>query len=526
MTASIGRWKDVLLAAATGLLLALPYNDRDLFILSWVGFIPLLLAVRDKRPAQAYRLGLISGLALYGVGAWWIVGFVEQLWAPGPFATFFLALLFWFYSAQLPAFLALSFQSLRYRTGWSDLLLFPLLVPLFFGHFPMLFHAQLGESQSAFLAALQAVSLTGVLGLDALIALVNILIFRWLTRQTSVGRDPVGWVLALMPLAWLTYGVISLDVWNNRLAEWPSRRVGLVQENAPAGVEQRPPVAGYSEGYPRAMALSERLAAQGAELIVWPEARFNPYFLEPRVAAAFRRSARTMGTALLFQAMERENDLQRRLEYNTAVLIDANGQDLGHYRKIKRVAFGEYLPLLGVFPDARRWARGQLGDFFSHVSAGEGAARFSVNQMQVVPLICYEVMFPYFVADAARGAGAGELLVTLSNNAWFGATRQPYQHLNASVLRAVENRTPLLHVMNNGPSAVILPDGRRLFESPYDEEAGYWIEVPIDAEGADSFFTRYPWLFRGLLYGVLLAVLIRVCSPVRSRRSVTSVPAS
>lgn len=518
--------RDSLIAASAGVLLALPYNHSELFLLTWVGFVPLLFALQDKRPSEAYRLGLLCGLALYGVGAWWIVGFIEQLWAPGPWVTFLLSAVFWLYSAQLPALLAFVFQWFRRRTGWSDLLLFPLVVALFFGHFPMLFHAQLGESQSLFLAALQGVSITGVLGLDALIALVNVLLFRWLAGQVPAQHDWVGLSAAMLPVVWLTYGLVSLGAWDARLAEWPTRRVGFVQENAPAGVGQRLQVAGYSESYPRALALSEQLAAAGAGLVVWPEARFNPYFLEPRVAQAFRRSASQMQTALLFQAMERENRADSRLEFNTAVLIDAKGRDQGHYRKIKRVAFGEYLPLLGVFPEARRWVRGRLGDFFSHVSAGERPARFALEGVQVIPLICYEVMFPYFVAEAAHGDGAGELLVTVSNNAWFGDTQQPFQHLNASVLRAVENRTPLLHVMNNGPSAVVLPSGRRLFQSPYGEEAGYWVDIPVAVYDADSLFTRLPWLFRGALYGVLLAILVRACWPVPVRRATMSAPLS
>jgi apolipoprotein N-acyltransferase len=90
--------------------------------------------------------------------------------------------------------------------------------------------------------------------------------------------------------------------------------------------------------------------------------------------------------------------------------------------------------------------------------------------------------------------------VVLSNNAWFGASRQPYQHLNASVLRAVENRRPLLHVINNGPSAVVLPSGRRLVQSEYGEEGAYWVDIPTSGSATDSFFTRHPALFLDLVF--------------------------
>ena len=99
--------------------------------------------------------------------------------------------------------------------------------------------------------------------------------------------------------------------------------------------------------------------------------------------------------------------------------------------------------------------------------------------------------------------------MVLSNNAWFGASRQPYQHLNASVLRAVENRRPLLHVINNGPSAVVLPSGRRLLQSEYGQEAAYWVDIPAPGSAADSFFTRHPTLFLDLILLLTALALAR-----------------
>ena len=176
------------LAALSGVLLALPFIHGGLFPLTWVAFVPLLAALRGASPGRAYRLGLICGLLFYGLGAFWIVEFLQHLWSPGPVVTAGLALLFWLYSAQLPALLMLTFQWLRRRTGWSALLLFPVLASLFFARFPMLFQAQLGESQSLFLTALQPLAWTGVHALDAVIALVNVLLYRWLFRP-SRGRN-------------------------------------------------------------------------------------------------------------------------------------------------------------------------------------------------------------------------------------------------------------------------------------------------------------------------------------------------
>ena len=232
------------------------------------------------------------------------------------------------------------------------------------------------------------------------------------------------------------------------------------------------------------------------------------------MAGALRRSVADLDAALIFQGMHAENGEQ----FNSAALIDRDGQEQGRYRKIRRVAFGEYLPLLEAFPRTGSWVREQLGGFFSKVSAGDRPGRFAAGGLEALPLVCYEALFPELVADAARGGGAAELLVVLSNNAWFGASRQPYQHLNASVLRAVENRRPLLHVINNGPSAVVLPSGRRLLQSEYDREAAYWVDIPMPASAADSFFTRHPALFLHLVFLITALALGRAVVGVSAVR--------
>ena len=484
------------LAALSGVLLALPFIHGALFPLTWVAFVPLLAALRGASPGRAYRLGLICGLLFYGLGAFWIVEFLQYLWSPGALMTAGLSLLFWLFSAQLPALLMLAFQWLRQRTGWSELLLFPVLTSLFFARFPMLFQAQLGESQSYFLTALQPLAWTGVHALDAVIALVNVLLYRWLfspARQRP-GKDRAGLAAAAVPVLWLGLGSVLLHHWDHRSDDSASHRVGFVQENTPPGSAS--PAPGHGFAYPRALALSEPLARAGADLVVWPETGFDDYFAHPRVASALQRSVADLDAALIFQGMHAENSEQ----FNSAAVVDHNGQEQGRYRKIQRVAFGEYLPLLETFPRTGSWVRERLGGFFSKVSAGERPGRFAVAGLEALPLICYEALFPELVANAARGGGAAELLVVLSNNAWFGASRQPYQHLNASVLRAVENRRPLLHVINNGPSAVVLPSGRRLLQSEYGEEAAYWVDIPTSGPATDSFFTRHPALFLDLVF--------------------------
>jgi apolipoprotein N-acyltransferase len=87
----------------------------------------------------------------------------------------------------------------------------------------------------------------------------------------------------------------------------------------------------------------------------------------------------------------------------------------------------------------------------------------------------------------------------LSNNAWFGDSSMPRQHLGASVLRAVENRMPVIHVMNNGPSAVISGRGQYLFRSGYGERVGYLVDVPVPERRLATFYQVVPWFTPALL---------------------------
>ena len=128
--------------------------------------------------------------------------------------------------------------------------------------------------------------------------------------------------------------------------------------------------------------------------------------------------------------------------------------------------------------------------------------------MPIEPFICYEVMFPYFVA-ASNHATRADIFIAQSNNGWFGDTRVPYLHMGASVLRGVENRRPLVHVMNNGLGGVSLPSGRTLLRTAHGEIAGYLLDVPYRKDGIVTFYSRFPYWFVSLLALGLTLMLVR-----------------
>jgi apolipoprotein N-acyltransferase len=175
---------------------------------------------------------------------------------------------------------------------------------------------------------------------------------------------------------------------------------------------------------------------------------------------------------------------------------------------VKRIAIAEYLPLFDDSQTVKGWARQYLGEFFGNLSAGPEPKSFNVGPASIEPFICYEVMFPYFVA-ASNHATRADIFIAQSNNGWFGDTRVPYLHMGASVLRGVENRRPLVHVMNNGLGGVSLPSGRTLLRTAHGEIAGYLLDVPYRKDGIVTFYSRFPYWFVSLLALGLTLMLVR-----------------
>jgi len=185
---------------------------------------------------------------------------------------------------------------------------------------------------------------------------------------------------------------------------------------------------------------------------------------------------------------------------------------------MKRIPFGEYTPMLEQDSTMAAWGIGFFGDFFgefnSELSQGKKHKVFRHPLVNMIPLICYETTFPEFVGQAVQqtltqeNSRKGTILVGLSNDGWFGSTHLSYQHIMPSVLRAIENRLPLVHVVNNGPSIVATPDGNIIFTSEFQQAAGYVVDVPHSDMAPGSFYSRNPALFKNTVRCLFLFLVI------------------
>jgi len=482
-----------LAAAAAGVAYGLAFPLAGWAPLAWVTVAGLIACCWDLGAAASFRTGFVYGLAAFGTLLYWVDHSVRIYGGlPLPLSVATVALLAAYLALYTGVFAAL-FSHLYRSSRLPALVLAPLLwVSLdlartyLFSGFPW---GALGYSQYRVLPLIQVADLTGVYGVTFLVVAVNGLVADLLLfapRMRTLPLFPLfptlSGIAALVALlaAVLAYGRF-------RLAEEPAAaplRVSLIQGNIDQArkwdaAERRYILATY-------YSLTRRALADGPDLVVWPESALPFVFgRDPGRTGELRDFVRDGGVPLLAGAMTPAGGTEggARLA-NAAVLIGPDGTTSAEYRKIHLVPFGEYTPLglpIGRLVPA-------IGDFErgrDHTVMKAGGVPFSV-------LICYEIIFPELVRKfAARGA---RLLVSITNDAWFGRTAAPYQHFSMAVFRAVENRVPVARAANTGISGFIDSRGRILDASRLFREEVRSAELR-PGSGRRSFYTRFGNVF-------------------------------
>ncbi|MFZ1061344.1 MAG: apolipoprotein N-acyltransferase, partial [Candidatus Rokuibacteriota bacterium] len=248
-------------------------------------------------------------------------------------------------------------------------------------------------------------------------------------------------------------------------------------------------------------ALTRRAGAGKPAIILWPETA-APIFLrrDPALVAELEALSAEVGAPLLIGSLDGD---QRGL-YNSAFLLTGQGIR-GKYDKIHLVPFGEYVPLARIIGFVRRWA-----EFISEFQEGRAPKVFKEADPSFGVVICYEGIFPdlfrRFVAGGAR------YMVNITNDAWFGTTSGPWQHLSVLPFRAVENRVAIARSANTGVSAFVAPNGR------ITKALGLFERGVLSGEVAVRRYTTFYTRFGDLFAYACLAVSAAGCLIARLRR--------
>lgn len=489
-------------ALLSGSVLALAFpGTGDQGWLVFVALAPLLLAIEGAAWRHAGVLGFVAGLVFWLVTIPWIAPtMVRYGGIPWPLAGLILLGLAGYlalYSAAFCAMLSLS----QLRSGGTYVLVaaslwvaLEFLRTYLFTGFPW---NLLGYSQHRNLPLIQVAAVTGVYGLSFVVVVVNAGLACALLGWGNWRRlmMPLGTAAAIL-LGVVAYGWLLPP----RQATSSPIAVALVQGNIDQGVKWDPAWQDKTFGVYRGLSL--QAARERPGIIVWPETAVPLFLREDSRRTEVEAVARETGAYLLLGAPDRHEGQPR----NSAFLLGPDGQMLGQYAKRHLVPFGEYVPLRRLLFFVNVLAGGAIGEF----APGSEATVFSTPIGRFGVVICYEAIFPGEVREFFL-AGA-DFLVNITNDAWFGRSAAPAQHLAMAAFRAVENRAYLIRAANTGISAIVAPDGRIAEASGLFTPAV--ISAAITPRAGVSLYTRYGDLFAWGTVAVALAAGLAALAPI------------
>jgi apolipoprotein N-acyltransferase len=202
--------------------------------------------------------------------------------------------------------------------------------------------------------------------------------------------------------------------------------------------------------------------------------------------------AQSSGAALLFGSPAYRRDTEKVRYLNSVFLLDAKGAVKGRSDKVHLVPFGEYVPLKRFLPFLDKLVVG-IGDFSPGV-----INPLPLNGYRVGVLVCYEAIFPELARESVRQGS--DLLVNVTNDAWFGNSSAPWQHLAMVRFRAVENRVWVARAANTGISAFIAPSGQVLAATQLFVPATATVEAGLGAR--PGLYARTGDLLPALFLGI------------------------
>ncbi len=504
--------KRFVLSVLSGLLLTGSFPEFGSHWIAWVALIPLLFAVRNLPAGGRFRLGLVAGLAHYLTLTYWLTIAMQTYGGLNVWASIgILCLLATYLALYIGGFTLV--LGLLARKPLQCLVTAPALwVVLEFIRakaitgFPW---ELLGYSQYKALQIIQISDIFGVYGVSFLVVAVNTGVFLlWLAVKNHdwqglriLRNDALaaGLYVILLPLAALVYGQLRMETVHRDTAGAKQVKVAVIQGNILQDVKWDPEfIIATTDAYLR---LSREAAAQSPDLIVWPETA-TPFFFQRTMELTRRveEGIKDGGAFYIIGSPAATEDGDGYHYYNSAYLMTPEGTVANRYDKQHLVPFGEYVPLSRWLFFVEKIVSG-MGDF----SPGQSGVTMSWTKGKIGVQICYEVIFPYLSRRAVRNQA--DLLVYLSNDAWYGKSSAPFQLFSMATLRAVETRRSVVRAANTGISGFVDPTGRITAQTGLFEEATLTKTVPMLE--TKTIYTRWGdwfpavcgiWIALGVIY--------------------------
>ncbi len=435
-----------MIALVAGALTVLAFSPFSLYPLAVLGPALLLLLWLNATPGGAFLDGWMFGLGLLGVGVFWMHISINQFGNLGVFTAVlitlgFVAIMALYYGCAgwvlarirqrdmpvmglLSAFCALWFFAEWFR-GWL------------LGGFPWLLlgYSQVDSALGGWAPLLGVYGVSLMVAVSAAALILVIIAQHW--RQRSAA-------LAILILIFGGGNAIGSRSWVTSAG--PAMDVAIVQGNIPQHQKWR------SEMLVPTLTLYSSLTRKhwGADLVVWPETAVPAFIdqVDDEFLLPLQREAQRQGAVLFTGIADRSPDGR----YYNAMLALGEGREIYHKRHL--VPFGEFMPLKPLIGPLLAWMQVPMSDF----SAGTSERPLvTLAGYPAAVSICYEDAFG---EEVIQGLPEAAFLVNASNDAWFGDSLAPPQHLQIARMRALETGRYMLRATNTGVSAIIGPRGQ------------------------------------------------------------------
>jgi len=482
-----GRLAEYGAAVVSALALPLAFPKAGVTWLVPFALIPLWWAWSRRTPAQAARVGYVSGVIYFSIMFGWFGETAGAL--VGPFA---------FVLVLVPAAVeALAFAACGALSAYATARLPSTLRPLAYASSFTLCEwarsngllaipfAQLGISQTdAPLAPLGA--FVGAYGITFVLCTISGYLFVALIDPPArrVAAAALGIIVASGVAAWWW--------WPARSVVPPSIRVAAVQGNVKQGLKWS--AASIRLAIDRYTARTNAIASLRPRLIVWPETVIAEFLSDdPDLRGRFSTLARALDAPIIVGSIDA---IDRTTYYNSLFIFTTDG-GMRVYHKHQLVPFAEFLPaasILGEIPGA---------NFISRFSSGTPPGAVPVGTLVIGPLICWESAFADLAyAEARQGA---QFFVVATDDGWFGQTSGPFQHAQIAQMRAIETGRWVLRAAATGISEIIAPNGKPTIRAPLDVE-----ETIVGDVGPPqpTVFSRIGPNAIALVLAILLAALL------------------
>ncbi len=508
-------------ACFSGFILTMSFPKISFSLLAWIGLVPLLISISKMNRKQSFYAGLLTGMCHFLSLLYWITPTVQTYGNLPLFLAFPILVLLSFYLSLYLGIFTLIFKSFKQNSIltpfkaaalWTGL---EYIRSFCFTGFPW---GSIGYSQYMQIDLIQVADITGIYGISFLIVLFNsgvcasFFMVGFYNKKVRIKKIiSLFFCIFFIIGAVLIYGKIRLQDIDKAILKAPRKNITVVQGNISQHVKwdksfKENIVKKYCNLFQN---ISHNNINETTDLVILPETALPFYYLNnKKLSSIVNKCIKKTQTSFLLGSPAFEYKNNKAIFYNRAYMINKSGVITGKYDKIHLVPFGEYVPLEDYFFF--------LGKIITH------AGNFSSGEKNIQPLIfkdtnlgvliCFEIIFPELSADIVKNGA--DILVTITNDAWFGFSSAPLQHFSMSVFRAVENRRALVRSANTGISGFIDPVGRVIQRTNLFKEQVITKSVPCLK--LKSFYTYYKDVFAK---GCIIISLIMIVFSLFNRKN-------